>query len=202
MKLLVTGFSAFPGIPTNVTDLIVSDWRGAPPAWPFNEMRFEVLPTSYENGSRQICEMMRSMVPDYVLLLGVANFVGTLMIERFALNIDDCPVPDIDGVVRQGRTIFSDGADAIRTLIDIDGLRERLLKQDVDAEISNYAGAYVCNHTYYVALRTAAEMQKPSRVLFIHVPGGSNLASKEGLAELCQQARVNISAVAKSLSSL
>jgi pyroglutamyl-peptidase len=36
--------------------------------------------------------------------------------------------------------------------------------------LSDDAGSYVCNHTYYSALRAIAAEELPTRCLFLHVP--------------------------------
>lgn len=172
MKILVTGFSAFPGIPINPTQLLIEDLKLKPPrltAGPV-DLGLEVIETQYALAGDRIETLLQTLRPQFLLLLGVAESRRSYAIERFAVNIDDSLAPDAAGDVRRGRRIEKSGLAAYETKVDIDKLREYLIRSEVDVEISNYAGAYVCNHAYYVALHTVESLGLSTRVLFVHVP--------------------------------
>jgi len=172
MNVLITGFSPFPGVPTNPTQLLIEDFRLKPPrliAGPI-DLAFEVFETEYALAGDRIQTLLQSVKPEFLLLLGVAESHRSFAIERFALNIDDSPSPDAGGDVRRGRRIEKNGPAAYQTKVDVDKLREYLVRDEVHAEISNHAGAYVCNHAYYVALHIVETLRLSTRVLFVHVP--------------------------------
>jgi pyroglutamyl-peptidase len=172
MNVLITGFSAFPGVPTNPTQLLINDFRLKPPkitAGPV-EMAFEIIETQYALAGEQIRTLLIDFKPQFALLLGVAESRVSFGIERFALNIDDCSAADATGDVRRGRRIEKTGPGAYETRVDVDKLREYLIRSDTDVEISNHAGSYVCNHAYYTALHTIETHGLSSRVVFVHVP--------------------------------
>ena len=170
MKLLVTGFGPFPGVPFNSSDALVSGWIRNRPDWHFDDLRFEVLPTAYEAAGTRVAELLREFRPARALLLGVAGADCGIRMERFALNIDDGAAPDEAGQRRQARSIVAGAPDALRTMLDLEQMHGALIDQGVNAEISNHAGAYVCNHAYYCALHAAAAMMPPCKVLFVHLP--------------------------------
>jgi len=169
MRILVTGFGKFPGVAVNTSELVVSRFAADAPGWPFDAMRFEVLPTRYEAAEVLVRELMGEFKPDRVLLLGVAETPTTARLERFALNIDDAASPDEGGVLRKGVTILAGGPAAFATAVDLQRLLADLLEAGVRAEISNHAGSYVCNHVYYTALSEAVAAGA-GQVLFMHVP--------------------------------
>ena len=79
MKLLVTGFGPFPGVPFNTTEAMLTDWMCQPPSWPYEQVRFEVLTTQYQFAGARVAELLRGQAPDYLLLLGVALAVGVVL---------------------------------------------------------------------------------------------------------------------------
>ena len=172
MKICVTGFSAFPGVPVNPTELLIEHFRQKPStltAGPI-EFSFNVIETQYEQGGAHVQRLLRDTNPQYLLLLGVAASRSSFSLERFALNIDDASIPDASGDVRRGRRIEKMGPLALETKVDVDKLRESLIRSDVDVEISNHAGTYVCNHVYYVALHCVEVLGLSTRVVFLHTP--------------------------------
>jgi pyroglutamyl-peptidase len=202
MKLLVTGFGAFPGVPANLTGTLVAEWQNKHPNWPFSEMYFEVLPTSYERAGASVSALIKDLHPDFVLMLGVGDVRAMVQLERFAVNIDDCIVADVFGLVREGLTIASDCPAALKTPIDVSRLRQLLALKDIFSEISNHAGTYVCNHAYFVALREAALVKKPTNVLFAHLPGGYNILSPKDMRRLTDEARTSISELAYNMATI
>src|SRR6185369_17274354 len=109
MRILVTGFGKFPGVAVNTSELVVSRFASHAPAWPFDAMRFAVLPTRYAEAEVLMRELMGEVRPDRVLLLGVADTPSTARLERFALNIDDGASPDEGGELRKGVPILAGG---------------------------------------------------------------------------------------------
>lgn len=200
MKLLTTGFGEFPGAPTNLTGDLVAEWQNKRPDWPFSEMFFEVLPTSYERAGARVSALIRDLEVDYVLMLGIGPVRGMIQLERFAVNIDDCTLADVFGTVRAGLPIALDCPAALMTPIDLIRLREVLVAKGILAEISNHAGSYVCNHAYFVALRGAALAKKPTRVLFAHLPRGHEISSPEETGKLIAQARKAIEELVRQTS--
>lgn len=172
MNVLITGFSPFPGVPTNPTQLLIEDFRLKPPKLVLGPMAlaFEVIETQYSLAGEKTQVLLQNLKPQFLLLLGVAESRRSFAIERFALNVDDSAAPDAGGDVRRGRRIEKTGPAAYETRVDIDKLREYLIRDQVDAEISNHAGTYVCNHAYFVAMHTVETLGLNTRVLFVHVP--------------------------------
>ena len=174
MTVLVTGFDPFQGAPFNPSGEVAQRVTGA---------SGHVLPTSYERAKRQIEVLLSEHQPSLVIMLGLHDNTEQPLLERFAINVDDSLTPDNDGETRSGRPIRDDGPAAFRTDLDLAGMQASLSKQGFDVGVSNHAGAFVCNHTYYCAFAAAPE---ETSCLFIHIPP----ADPEDKASLNDMARL------------
>jgi pyroglutamyl-peptidase len=103
-------------------------------------------------------------------MLGVAARRDTVGLERIALNLDDSPKPDNAGAAPDGVPIEPDGPLALAATLPLVELRTALMAAGIPVAISNHAGTYVCNHVFYVALRTVERLGLPAICGFIHVP--------------------------------
>lgn len=171
MKLLITGFDAFPGVQVNASAKLIEHWRREPPVWNY-QTEYAVLPTSYRAVEEQLTALLLMHHPDLVVMMGVHGIGNGIRVERIALNIDDCNYPDVAGEVKQGRRISNTGPVAISTSVDLLALREYMIRRGTEIEISNHAGTYVCNHAYYVALHSIASKHAKCKAIFVHLPSG------------------------------
>lgn len=181
MKLLLAGFDAFGGIPFNPAAELVKRLARNPPIDSFEELKGVVLPTKYEGSTRMLLNEIEAVRPEAVVILGLAEGSAEIRLERFALNIADCPAPDNEGEIRVGRAIIIGAPAAYETnlpLVKLLGLcsREKLLT------ISNHAGAFVCNYIYYQALHYAHSHGNEQRVLFVHLPLSASISDREVFA--------------------
>ena len=157
MKLLLTGFEKFGDLPLNPSELVVQALKD-------QALHAAVLPTVYDEAGKRIVQLIDRYLPQAVLMTGVAEKRTEINLERFALNVDDAEKPDNSGARRAGLHIDAEGPTARRTKVRLAPIRDALVAKGIPAVVSNYAGVFVCNHTYYCALarRTPA--------LFVHVP--------------------------------
>jgi pyroglutamyl-peptidase len=132
-----------------------------------------VLPTCGEKAWHALHKLILEMPPDAVLailLTGLASSRSVITLERFALNIRDYPIPDNSGHTWRGARIDEEGPEAIRTAVDIEDIVKRLRSKGIPAEISNYAGSFVCNDVYYNALHLGKKTAADHQALFLHLP--------------------------------
>ena len=158
MTVVVTGFDPFHGAPFNPSGEVAQRVEGA---------TAYVLPTSYIRAQDHLEAILAERRPSLLIMLGLHDGTEQPLLERFAVNVDDSVTPDNDGDVRRGRPIDSAAPDAFQTALDLVQMQEHLLSKGFSVGISNHAGAFVCNHTYYCALRAAPPETK---CLFIHIP--------------------------------
>jgi pyroglutamyl-peptidase len=81
----------------------------------------------------------------------------------------DATTPDNDGYLPDEEPICATGAAALFTDMDIKKLRGAVEELGIPAKVSNSAGLYVCNRTYYEALRLCNE-RPGMKALFVHLP--------------------------------
>ena len=70
--------------------------------------------------------------------------------------------------------IADDGDFACFSNIPVKILRDALLSRGIPAKVSNSAGLYVCNSTYYNTLDKMCKPKLPTKAVFVHLPKISN----------------------------
>lgn len=168
MRILLTGFEPFGQFSTN------SSWEVAQAVAKLcteeqTDCRVEQLPVSFGRVGDTLRCLIAGHQPDVVLMLGQASSADSIRLERVTLNLMDARGADNDGFAPSELPIDEVGEAAYFTRMPIKQLREALLNEGVEATISNSAGLYVCNRTYYEALRLVAEGTIRS-ALFVHLP--------------------------------
>ena len=144
-KTIVTYFEPFGGRTKNASREVVSLLNG---------YQTKELPVSWSKIPSIIDELL-SNEPDYLFLVGEAGSYKEITIERTAHNISNGK--DNEDVNRENSMIINGGPNELITIFDLSKLNYR---------ISDDAGKYLCNYTYYLALSKS----KNTKVLFIHLP--------------------------------
>ena len=144
-KTIVTYFEPFGGRTKNASREVVSLLNG---------YQTKELPVSWSKIPSIIDELL-SNEPDYLFLVGEAGSYKEITIEKIAHNISNGK--DNEDVNRENSMIINGGPNELITIFDLSKLNYR---------ISDDAGKYLCNYTYYLALSKS----KNTKVLFIHLP--------------------------------
>ncbi|MBI3933864.1 MAG: pyroglutamyl-peptidase I [Acidobacteria bacterium] len=170
MKILVTGFNSFRGVPVNPSEQVVRALAERSRRDARAELVTAVLATEYVAGTKRLRRLIRTVRPDAILCLGVALRRESISLERVALNLDDDSTPDNAGLIRQGRKIAPRGPDVYWSTLPLEALQKALQRRGIKASVSNHAGTFLCNHAFYVARQeTAPRRRIPCG--FIHLPG-------------------------------
>ncbi len=170
IRVLLTGFTPYDNIPLNPTEQLM---RRAPEALsdiPGVMLRTVVLDTDYQLSEEQFLAALADFRPDAVLSFGLSRRLDAIKLERIAINVDDAPIVDTGGKLRRGQEIAAGGPVGYRTTLPIEAILQALHQADIPADISNHAGAYVCNHLLYFGLHRIATQGLHTRMGFIHVP--------------------------------
>ncbi len=165
MTLLLTGFEPFGDLTVNSSQAVVERLAALRP-----ELITTVLPTEYAESARRIQALIEHHRPDAVVCLGVAQSRTAINLERVALNMDDAPLADNNGDFAAGRLIAVDGPVAYWSTLPLDAMLAALTAHDIPAVISNYAGAYVCNHVFYSTRHGLEQDAQNIPCGFIHLP--------------------------------
>ncbi|HEY9788337.1 MAG TPA: pyroglutamyl-peptidase I [Candidatus Obscuribacterales bacterium] len=174
MRCLITGFEPFGSEKSNPSQDVVKMLpsqlgRGTKAA----DVAGKVLTTCGSCAWRELARPLSKS--DVVIMLGLASGRKKIGLERFALNIRDYPLPDNKGHKPQNRPIDPACPLALKTDIDVRLLAKKLNDLGLPSEVSNHAGSFVCNETYFRALRHQADNGKPGAVLFVHLPRAGSL---------------------------
>ncbi len=182
MRAAITAFDAFGELPFNPSEEVVEALRRDPPVGGFDDVEFFVLPTRF----RAVDDWIETRLPllecRLILMLGVSAPSPSFRLERCALNIVDARIADNDGAQPQGAPIAADAPDALTTALDLHALQRRLSEEGAPFEISNHAGAYVCNYIYFKALDALGRLPRRADALFVHVPMTPPIASRADFA--------------------
>ena len=181
MKVLLTGFEPFGGSEVN------SSWETAVRVGQLAPkdacMETLLLPVSFMRAGKKIREALREKRPDVLIMLGQRSKGESIDIERIAINMMDASNPDNDGYQPQELKIIAESGTAYFSNLPVKALRDAVLQRDIPARVSNSAGLYVCNSTYYNALEEINRQQLPMKAVFIHLPKISADFPIERLAE-------------------
>ena len=127
------------------------------------------LPVSFAGVGIALRRAVEECHPDVIIMLGQCTGIDYIKLERIAINMMDATTPDNDGYLPNEEPICATGAAALFTNTDIKDLRRVVEELGIPAKVSNSAGLYVCNRTYYEALRLCNE-RPGMKVLFVHLP--------------------------------
>jgi pyroglutamyl-peptidase len=169
MRILVTGFEPFGGIPVNPSQAVV-EALGRSTIERRAEVVTEVLPCEFGRAGERVVTLIRELRPDAVLSLGLAASAAAIRLERHALNLNDALRPDNAGDLASGRPIDPAGPIGYWSTLPLDAMLLALKECGIPSLITNHAGAYVCNHVMYTA-RHEIERQGSGIVSgFVHLP--------------------------------
>lgn len=167
-KVLLTGFEPFGSSEINASWETAVRVGQLPPKGVIVETM--QLPVSFKRAGETIRRVLHEKHPDVVVMLGQRGKGTSIDIERIAVNLMDSINPDYDGYQPQEQAIVKGGESAYFSNLPVKALRDTLLQKNIPARVSNSAGLYVCNSTYYNALEEIHTLQLPTKVVFVHLP--------------------------------
>jgi pyroglutamyl-peptidase len=161
MKILLTGFEPFGKATLNPSGEIVKQISG-------ENIVTAILPVAYAQSAERLLQLIAEHNPDVVVCLGQAEGRTQITPERIAINLDDARLADNEGVMRNEMPILLDGPVAYESTLPIKEMVKAINNTGVPAAVSLSAGAFLCNHVFYVA----QDHFKGTKVRsgFVHVP--------------------------------
>jgi pyroglutamyl-peptidase len=171
MRVLVTGFAAFPGAPYNPTpELVKTLAKTKRPALFDVEILTHVFPVTYQAVDDQLPKLLTKHKPDVLLMFGLAARTPYVRIETRARNAISTLWPDADHKPVR-RNIIVRGGPADRHFRPFTALLYRKTRATgVPVQLSRDAGRYLCNYLCWRALETKPGDNAPRLTAFIHVP--------------------------------
>ena len=160
-KVLLTGFEPFGKASLNPSAEIVKQISG-------ENIVTAILPVAYAQSAAALLSLIEQHKPDVVISLGQAEGRTQISPERIAINLDDARLADNEGVVRSDVPIIVGGPVAYESTLPIKEFVEAMKAEGIPAAVSLSAGAFLCNHIFYIAQDKFAGTQIRSG--FVHVP--------------------------------
>ena len=160
-KVLLTGFEPFGKATLNPSGEIVKQISG-------DNIVTAILPVAYAQSAEALLKLIEQHNPDVVISLGQAEGRTQITPERIAINLDDARLADNEGVTRIDEPILVGGPVAYESTLPIKEFVTAIKAAGVPAAVSLSAGAFLCNHIFYV-VQDALKGTKV-RSGFVHVP--------------------------------
>jgi len=159
--ILLTGFEPFGTATSNPSGEIIKQISG-------ENIVTAILPVAYAQSAEQLLSLIEQHKPDVVICLGQAEGRTQITPEKVAINFDDARLADNEGVLRSDVKILDDGPDAYFSTLPVQEMVDAMKAQGIPAALSLSAGAFLCNHVFYVAQHKFAGTIVRSG--FVHVP--------------------------------
>ena len=161
MMILLTGFEPFGKATLNPSGEIIKQISG-------ENIVTAILPVAYAQSAERLLQLIAEHNPDVVICLGQAEGRTQITPERIAINLDDARLADNQGVIRNDVPIIAGGPVAYESTLPIKEIVKAINDAGVPAAVSLSAGAFLCNHVFYLA----QDYFKGTNVRsgFVHVP--------------------------------
>ena len=167
--VLVTGFDPFGGSAVNPSWDAVHALHGREIAG--HRVTGGEIPTVFGASLQRLEALLEEVQPQLVICTGQAGGRGSISLERVAINVNDARIPDNLGARPIDVPIVADGPAAYFTSLPIKAMLQALLEAGVRAEVSQTAGTFVCNQTFYGLMHLLARPRwQGVRGGLIHVP--------------------------------
>jgi len=160
-KILLTGFEPFGTASTNPSGEIMKQISG-------DNIVTAILPVAYTRSAERLMQLIAEHNPDVVICFGQAEGRTQITPEKIAINLDDARLADNDGVLRSDEKILDNGPDAYFTTLPVKEFAAAITAKGIPSSVSLSAGAFLCNHIFYVAQNELAGTKVRSG--FVHVP--------------------------------
>jgi pyroglutamyl-peptidase len=168
-SVLVTGFDPFGGSDVNPSWQAVHALNGRVISG--RKVIGAEVPTIFGTSLRRLSDLMDQHRPELVICIGQAGGRGAISLERVAINVNDARIPDNAGARPIDTAVVPDGPAAYFTTLPIKAMLQALLQQGINAEVSQTAGTFVCNHVFYGLMHTLAQPRwQGVRGGLVHVP--------------------------------
>jgi len=169
LTVLVTGFDPFGGSPVNPSWDAIHALHGREIAG--HRIVGGEIPTVFGASLQRLQALMEQHQPRLVLCTGQAGGRPSISLERVAINVNDARIPDNVGARPIDVPIVPDGPAAYFTTLPIKAMLQALVEGGVRAEVSQTAGTFVCNQTFYGLMHLLAQPRwEGVRGGLVHVP--------------------------------
>jgi len=165
--ILITAFEPFGGESINPSLEVI---KTLPASIPGALLHTLELPVSRYAATDLLLSVVAELQPQVVILLGEAGGNTEITPERVAINVEDYPIPDHAGHQPLDEPIIENGPAAYFSTLPIQEIVTNLRALGLPAQISNSAGTYLCNRTFYSLMHFLETTGASTSAGFVHVP--------------------------------
>jgi pyroglutamyl-peptidase len=170
-RVLVTGFVPFPAGSSNDNSSMEGVLAFDPSAVPDARVMKLILPVEFEGAAAWASDVIARCEPEVVIGFGQGG--QRVALEWTAYNRRDTSevpggIPDNRGLVVEPTKIHSAGPDTFRTELPIETIEADLRRANIDVELSDDPGRYVCNDLFYSLSSQDAANERT--IGFVHMP--------------------------------
>jgi pyroglutamyl-peptidase len=121
-------------------------------------------------GPPYLINTLKTLQPDWCVILGEAKGRAAFSIERVALNLSDFGIPDNGGHQPRDEAVVNAGPAAYFVSLPVRTLARAIQTTGLPVELSLSAGSFLCNYTLYLALHICASEGLSTNCGLIHLP--------------------------------
>lgn len=165
-RVLVTGFGAYAEEVDNPSGVIARRFDGQRIAG--CDVFGRVLPVDTESVRGALANAIECSRPDVIVITGVAPGRTAPALERVAINVRDFPIPDTDGRTPIDEFVEPGAPAAYLSTLPVKAIVAGWRRAGIPGYVSNTAGTYLCNQTFYLARHLSRETS--ARVGMVHIP--------------------------------
>lgn len=168
--MLLTGFDAFGGQAINPSGMAVQALHGRRIAG--HRVVSAELPTTFADAPARLVALITTHRPALVIGVGQAGGRAALSLERVAINLIDARIADNARAQPVDEPVVRGGPAAYFSTLPLKAMLAALQRADIQAEVSQTAGTFVCNQVFYALMHALATRRGWGRLRggFIHVP--------------------------------
>lgn len=157
MRIIISAFNEFGSVNDSSTKYALSH------ATLPSHITKEYLSVDLNKTKEELCQIFSSN-PELYIMLGQSGKDDKIHIERYARNILNFRIEDNGGNKPIDEEIIKGAPSILETKIDIESLNNYLNENKIPSELSEDAGSFICNYSYYLALNSGVN------AIFIHFP--------------------------------
>lgn len=169
IRLLVTGFTPFPGAPVNPSEHLMHRFQSRPPEFggPV-ECRFAVLPVSWSDAVPALEASAAGFGPDIAVHFGLDATATGFRLETTARNAVSADRTDVHQIRAAASSIIPNGG-SVRSTLPLEDIAAALEKERLPVEWSGNAGEYLCNFVFYHSAAGACRGLNAAMSGFVHI---------------------------------
>lgn len=163
-RILITGFSAFPGVPQNPTERLVEEMAERDGA---RDAQFLILPVEYEAVTRWVDHELPRLRPDILIMLGYTAGARSIRLEGLASDLCAPELADAAGALPP---VLEERQPSHVATLPLDAIEAALGAEGIACERSEDCGSYLCNYLFYGVQSHIARQSLAVQSGFIHFP--------------------------------